>query len=666
MRRCSQLVLLLAIVLASLPLHAQSKAKAENVPEIPYDSVPNFLKLPPNLYLGEGIGVATNSKGHVFVYTRSGDTRLFEFDRTGAFVREIGQGLYGFEFAHAVRVDADDNIWAVDEGTNMVIKFNPEGRVVMVLGRRPEAVEGLVAPAPGAPAPPPEPYVFSRPTDVGWDTAGNIFVTDGYGNSRVVKFDRNGRFVKEAGTRGSQRGQLNLPHTMAMDADGNVYVGDRSNARVQVFDNDLNVKAIYDNVGNPWAVCISPRAPSIFVRVELSSRQRARAIQGHHRRDLQDGAGRHDRRQVRQSRQAAEGIQHGARDRLPEPQRAVRRRKSLRGGCRRSFWARSHATAQRQEAGHDTPRPARCMMTVASSRDRYAQSPVPDIPFDAVAEPIADAARYPSRRGRWRSDRLQRANLRLHANRQSDRRPRKLAPVHARRIAPLPVRCARQLPQEIGQGIYGFLVAHSVRVDAQDNIWIVDEGSSQVIEFAPDGHVLMILGRKPEAVSVRVPTASGQAPSTGAGQGRGGAAPGAGGDGDQFTRPSDVAWDGDGNIFVADGHGPNARIAKFDRNGRFLLSWGSRGSDAGQFDTPHSLATDAQGNVYVADQGNKRIQVFDGSGHVKSQITNVGVPTALCISRGSHPYLYSSHTGDAYGMDDAADVQARARRANRR
>ena len=249
------------IVIASLvapPAFAQSKAKAENVREIPYDSVPNFLKLPPNLYLGEGIGVATNSKGHVFVYTRSADTRLFEFDQTGVFVREIGQGLYGFEFAHAVRVDPEDNIWAVDEGTNMIIKFNPEGRVVMVLGRRPEAVEGIVAPAPAAPAPPPEPYVFSRPTDVGWDAAGNIFVTDGYGNSRVVKFDKNGRFLKQAGTRGDQPGQLNLPHTMAMDAKGNVYVGDRGNARVQVFDNDLNVKTIYGNVGNPWAICISP------------------------------------------------------------------------------------------------------------------------------------------------------------------------------------------------------------------------------------------------------------------------------------------------------------------------------------------------------------------------------------------------------------------------
>src|SRR3977135_547938 len=109
----------IAGLLLSSPLLAQSKAKAQNVPEIPFDSVPNFLKFPPNLYLGEGIGVATNSKGHVFVYTRSGDTRLFEFDQNGAFVREIGQGLYGFTFAHAVRVDRDDNVWAVDEGTNM-------------------------------------------------------------------------------------------------------------------------------------------------------------------------------------------------------------------------------------------------------------------------------------------------------------------------------------------------------------------------------------------------------------------------------------------------------------------------------------------------------------------------------------------------------------------
>jgi len=259
--------LALAMLCAGLPAVAQqltpaqmnAKAKAQNVPEIPFDSAPNFLKLPPNLYLGEGIGVATNSKGHIFVYTRSQETRLFEFDQRGVFVREIGEGLYGFVFAHAVRVDKDDNIWAVDEGSNMVIKFNPAGQVVMLLGRRPESVEGLErTPAGNAPVPPAQSYLFNRPTDVAWDAAGNIFVSDGYGNSRVVKYDKNGRFITSVGTKGSGPGQLNLPHSIATDAKGYVYVGDRSNRRIQVFDNDLTFKAIYDNVGAPWALCVTP------------------------------------------------------------------------------------------------------------------------------------------------------------------------------------------------------------------------------------------------------------------------------------------------------------------------------------------------------------------------------------------------------------------------
>src|SRR5881396_2587743 len=171
MKHCIRFAFVVVVLLAAarVCVLAQSKAKAQNVPEIPYDSVPNFLKLPPNLYLGEGIGVARNSKGHVFVFTRSGETRLFEFDQNGTFVREIGQGLYGFEMAHGVRVDSQDNIWTVDEGTDVIVKFSPEGRVLMVMGRRREAVEGVEGtPPPGTPVPPAQPYRFSRPTDITW------------------------------------------------------------------------------------------------------------------------------------------------------------------------------------------------------------------------------------------------------------------------------------------------------------------------------------------------------------------------------------------------------------------------------------------------------------------------------------------------------------------
>jgi len=275
------------------------------VPEIPFDSTPNLLKLPEHLYLGEAVGVATNSKGNIFVYTRTGTSyvtygtsrafanggaRLFEFDPGGKFVREIGQNLYGFVFAHTVRVDPQDNIWVVDEGSNMIIKFNPEGRVIMTMGRKAEEMRvPAVGPAPegpaaggggrggpgggggggrggrgggGEPAPPvgagAQTDVFNRPTDVAWDATGNIFVSDGYGNSRVAKFDKNGVFIKSWGSRGTEPGQFNTPHTLATDAQGNVYVGDRGNRRIQVFDNGGEFKKAYLNVGAPWAVCISP------------------------------------------------------------------------------------------------------------------------------------------------------------------------------------------------------------------------------------------------------------------------------------------------------------------------------------------------------------------------------------------------------------------------
>jgi NHL repeat len=246
------------MMLLVAPVLAQRKATIENVREIPFTTVPGFLKLPPGEYLGESVAVATNSKGHVFVYHRSANTRLFEFDQAGNFVKEIGAGYYGFEFAHSVRVDKDDNIWTVDEGTNMVTKFSPEGKVLMVLGRRPPAVLGAQATNPG-PNQPSQKYIFCRPTDVGWDPQGNIFVSDGYCNNRVVKYDKNGRFVAQAGSEkaGKELGEFNLPHGLQVDGQGNVWVADRTNNRYQVLDNNLKPIREITNLGVGWTVCVS-------------------------------------------------------------------------------------------------------------------------------------------------------------------------------------------------------------------------------------------------------------------------------------------------------------------------------------------------------------------------------------------------------------------------
>ncbi len=121
--------------------------------------------------------------------------------------------------------------------------------------------------------------------------------------------------------------------------------------------------------------------------------------------------------------------------------------------------------------------------------------------------------------------------------------------------------------------------------------------------------------------------------------------------GDNFNRPTDVAWDSAGNIFISDGYG-NSRVAKFDKNGQYIKSWGSKGKEPGQFDLPHSIAIDAQNNVYVADRSNHRIQVFDDNGAFKTQFTNVGTPYAVCITPGSHQYLYSSNSNPSTSMEN--------------
>ena len=254
--------------------------------------------------------------------------------------------------------------------------------------------------------------------------------------------------------------------------------------------------------------------------------------------------------------------------------------------------------------------------------------------------------------------------------------------------------------RELGQDVYGFNAAYGLRVDPQDNVWTIDIGANQVVKFDTDGRIALVLGRKPETINVRpgaspgpagivgsgvlpppppppgaggpegrgaapggrggAPDGRGGAPQAGGGGGRGGpgggqaAAPGSGTPGSSFNRPTDVGWDKAGNIYVADGIGNTNRIAKFDKDGRFIKHWGSTGNAQGQFSGIEALVVDAQDNVYVADAGNKRIQVFDSDGNFKSTFGNVGTPLAMCITRGASQFLYVSHVGDPDGMEDAA------------
>ncbi len=261
-------------------------AQVAPVPTITFDSSPNALTLPDDIYLGEVGGVATNSRGEIFVYTRTGHptmsmgtarpfvhggSRLFQFDRNGKFTREIGRGVYGFLFAAQVRVDPQDNLWVVDEYSSMVMRFDPQGHVTFLLGRKPESIQnpgrtggaggGGRGGAPGAGA---SQDVFNRPTDVAWDPQGNIFVADGHGNARVAKFSKDGVFVKSWGQRGDAAGQFATVDSIAVDASGNVYAADGGNQRIQVFDNNGAFKAEIKNVGNAQAICITPGANQVM------------------------------------------------------------------------------------------------------------------------------------------------------------------------------------------------------------------------------------------------------------------------------------------------------------------------------------------------------------------------------------------------------------------
>jgi len=286
--------------LAALLLSFAPAVYAQSVPVIPFESIPDPVKMPADMHLGEVTGVAVGPQGNIYVLSRGNTSgpayaaaaaQLLEFAPDGKFLREIGKNLYAWSYGHTVRIDRESNIWVTDKGSDMVIKFNPQGRVTMVFGRKQEASDRETGPLERHNPPlPHEDGRFRQVTDVAWDPAGNTYISDGYINSRVAKVDKNGNWLKSWGVKGKKPGEFNTPHSIAADAQGNIYVADRGNRRIQVFDTEgtflreiridvpfnestaraaIGAKpdvakleasgaALTQAPGAPWAVCITP------------------------------------------------------------------------------------------------------------------------------------------------------------------------------------------------------------------------------------------------------------------------------------------------------------------------------------------------------------------------------------------------------------------------
>ncbi|MCE9562946.1 MAG: peptidyl-alpha-hydroxyglycine alpha-amidating lyase family protein [Planctomycetes bacterium] len=217
---------------------AQPDDKAKGIPD--YQPVAGWPQLPPKLELGPVSAVATDAKDHVYIAHR-GPKPILVFDRDGKFIRAWGDDH--LKTPHGLRLDPDGNVWVTDIGNHLVMKFDPEGKLLLSLGKKGEAGN--------------KPDQFDRPTDIAFTPTGEFYISDGYGNTRVLKFDREGKLLKQWGKKGTGEGEFNLPHAIVLDAKGRVYVGDRENNRVQVFDADGKFLEQWKESGAPYGLFLA-------------------------------------------------------------------------------------------------------------------------------------------------------------------------------------------------------------------------------------------------------------------------------------------------------------------------------------------------------------------------------------------------------------------------
>ncbi|MEZ4825612.1 MAG: peptidyl-alpha-hydroxyglycine alpha-amidating lyase family protein [Bacteroidia bacterium] len=232
---------LILLLFASLHLFAQKGSQSS----LALSPVQDFFRVPADGNIIQPTGVAVNSSGHIFVFNK-GFRQLEEFDSKGNFVRSLGQGL--FKDPHGLRIDSEDNIWTTDLEAHVVLKLSPEGKVLMVLGQN--GTSGLYDSLRSR-------VLFFKPADVAFAPNGDIYIADGYGNSRVVRLDKYGNLIRSWGKKGAEQGNFDNPHNLVIASDNRVYVADRNNRRVQVFNLNGDFVEEWKHLGKPWGLALS-------------------------------------------------------------------------------------------------------------------------------------------------------------------------------------------------------------------------------------------------------------------------------------------------------------------------------------------------------------------------------------------------------------------------
>jgi DNA-binding beta-propeller fold protein YncE len=224
-------------------------------PPLPHKLVKDWAKLPKGWNFGESSGVAVDKQDNVWVFNR-GAHPVIQFDKNGNFLQSWGEGL--FKASHGIRLDADGNIWAIDVKGHLVLKFSRAGKVQMVIGRSPGSNDSKDA--------------FNEPTGIAFAANGDLFISDGYVNSRIIKFNRDGDYLSHWGSKGDGDGQFNLVHDVTLDAAGKVYVADRTNQRVQIFDASGKFLGKWTGIGAPWGLTYVAKENVIYMCDGLNNR----------------------------------------------------------------------------------------------------------------------------------------------------------------------------------------------------------------------------------------------------------------------------------------------------------------------------------------------------------------------------------------------------------